>query len=71
MHPSLLQLLTDDHRHRLAALHDGDGRRSRRTGAARRVTTHARTRAGALLVMVGTRLAGPRTGPVGLHRPPT
>jgi hypothetical protein len=70
MNPSLFQLLAEEHRSELVASQSTQVRRSRRTPAGHRFASRARVGVGGLLVTIGTRLAGPRTGPVGLHRPP-
>jgi len=71
MNPSLFQLLADDHRNRLVEARTNTVRRTRRARVPNRLAARARVGIGGLLVTVGTRLAGPRTGPVGLHRPNT
>ena len=71
MNPSLFQLLADEHIRQQLDARNRTVRRTRRPGVVSRLATRTRVGVGGLLVTLGTRLAGPRTGPVGLHRPPT
>lgn len=70
MNPSMSLLLAEDHRNRLAAARDSHVKRMTAVGADQHFASRARLSLGALLVLVGTRLAGPRAGPIGLRRPP-
>jgi len=71
MNPTLFHLLADDHRNRLTTQRTVRTRRPRRGGVSRHLAARIRVGVGGALVTIGTRLAGPRTGPVGLHQPPT
>ncbi len=70
MHPQLLHQIADDRviERRRSHLAPPRGPR-RRLGA--RPTARVRTRVGGLLIAVGTRVAGPRSEPLGLPSHPS
>ena len=70
MHPILLHQIADD---RVIGRRRSDRhyRPVRRRRSGRGVTGRLRSAVGGVLITVGTRVAGPRPGAVGLRRTPT